>query len=64
MDLDTDDIDAQIAALQAAKERKLAAARREQERKEKESAKVLVGLTPKKGELDCSAVTQGRRDMS
>lgn len=64
MDLDTDDIDAQIAALQAAKERKIAAARREQERKEKESAKVLVGLTPKKGEFrsfDFSCIARSSR---
>ncbi len=49
MDSDTDDIDAQIAALHAVKERKLAAARKAKEREARDAEKVLVGVTPTKG---------------
>lgn len=48
MEVDISDLDAQIALLQAAKEKKLAIAARDRERKEREDAKVLVGVTPTK----------------
>ena len=48
MDVDTTDLDAQIAALQATKARKLAAAERVQRDMEKEQVKVLIEQTPTK----------------
>jgi hypothetical protein len=47
--LDTSDLDAQIAALQAEKARKVAIAERAQRQKEKEEARTLIGSTPTKG---------------
>jgi minichromosome maintenance protein 10 len=46
--LDTSDIDAQIAALQAQKATKLAKAEKTRKELEKEEARVLIGLTPTK----------------
>ncbi|WWD21887.1 hypothetical protein CI109_106375 [Kwoniella shandongensis] len=51
MDLDTSDLDAQIAALQAAKATKLAKAEAARRVLEKEEAKVLIGSTPTKATL-------------
>jgi len=45
---DTVDLDAQIAALQAERAKKVAIAERVQRQKEKEDAKVLIGSTPVK----------------
>ncbi|WVF70401.1 hypothetical protein IAT40_005191 [Kwoniella sp. CBS 6097] len=56
MDLDTSDLDAQIAALQAAKAAKVAKAEAERLAREKEDAKVLVGNTPTKASLRAAAV--------
>ncbi|KAK8846571.1 hypothetical protein IAR55_005657 [Kwoniella newhampshirensis] len=51
MDLDISDLDAQIAALQAAKAAKVARAEAARRALEKEQAKVLVGSTPTKATL-------------
>ena len=48
MDADTSDLDAQIAALQAQKTRKLELAEKARLAREKEEAKVLIGSTPTK----------------
>ena len=48
MDDDTTDIDAQIAALQVQKARKLAQTARLRRDKEKEEASILIGSTPTK----------------
>ncbi|WRT65218.1 uncharacterized protein IL334_002161 [Kwoniella shivajii] len=54
MDVDTSDIDAQIAALQKARDDKLAQAAKARRAIEKEEAKVLVGSTPTKASLKAS----------
>ncbi|WVW78986.1 hypothetical protein I302_100949 [Kwoniella bestiolae CBS 10118] len=51
MEVDTTDLDAQIAALQKLKDAKLAKAEESRRIKEKEQAKVLVGSTPTKASL-------------
>ena len=48
MDLDTSDLDRQIASLQAERSKKLLRADQARLAREKEDAKVLVGLTPTK----------------
>ncbi|OCF40221.1 hypothetical protein I317_05978 [Kwoniella heveanensis CBS 569] len=51
MDLDTSDLDAQIAALQAAKAAKMAKADAARLAREREEAKILVGNTPTKASI-------------
>ncbi|WVQ97510.1 hypothetical protein IAU59_004624 [Kwoniella sp. CBS 9459] len=55
MDLDTSDLDAQIAALQAAKAAKVAKAEAARLANEKEQAKILVGNTPTKASVRAAA---------
>jgi minichromosome maintenance protein 10 len=70
MDADTADLDAQIAKLQEERRRKLAIAERAQREREKEEAKVLIGLTPTKkkvssdGELSVSNLVCSRAETS
>lgn len=50
-DLDTADLDAQIARLQEERAKRMAKAEGEQRRAEASAAKVLIGATPTKGKL-------------
>lgn len=60
MTVDTADIDAQIALLQAEKEKKLEVARRQQERQAREDAKILIASTPGKKGRSLSFLLSGR----
>lgn len=53
-DLDTSDLDAQIAKLQEERAKRMAKAEAEQRRAEASAATVLIGATPTKGELALS----------